>query len=350
MQHYLTKWEFYILFVQLRRFQNISVSMDIFKLHLYKQLGILRKQAFFHLCPQVTIEEIRQNFLAKTVKNIRPVESKVMNIYFQDRKGLNVWLKEYLTDYKEDRLHSRRELFCCYEQSMQRTLALLKTYSNINSKKVLLKPEIDDGSGCAIRANTRTRLYEDILILMQGGYISVDDIFLDNSKVLTSLQNYSDSPSFSLRLSFLMPIEKIEQALLQQPAYLGIRITEHNEVFFRDQKLEIASSAHLQITLLKFLCDNHGHSVTREAVYEALHFTSKSKKAPKHHNLYEDDFDERTGTRKKGPKSGIKKRYQDRLKNLIRQVLSKFPPKSIEIINTANEGVFLKLGKTEVSQ
>lgn len=92
---------------------------------------------------------------------------------------------------------------------------------------------------------------------------------------------------------------------------------------------------------MRFLIDRKGVPVSREAVYKELGYTSKTKKAPKNEMCLARD--------KKGPKSGVKKRYQDRLKKLIEPIMSKLP-KGLEIINTAKEGVFLKSGKTEVSQ
>lgn len=373
--HYLTKWELYILFVELLRFQNISFSSEVYTSQVRRNLRTLASQPFFHT------NQVSNNKIASDV-----------SVYFQDRKTFSGWLSGYLSMYRKDELHRRREIFCSADNSMKRTLQLLQAYQQINSKKALIKSEMDDGTGEVIKANTKARLYEDILMLAQEGKIAIDDVFLDDSSTLRKLTGAE--PKFSLRISFLKPIEVIEEKkpepvspiinvsvpvsvsvpvtpLISVPAapvstsptldvantqqststnaYLGISIDENKDVYFKGKKLGFSSSAKLQLKLLELLIVQKGKMLTRKKVYDHLHFTSKSKKANKNRGITDNDYSyQREGRR--GPKSNPAQRYRERLKNLVKQIVSKFPVGSIEIINTDRDGVFIKQGKTEVSQ
>lgn len=389
MKHYLTKWEFYILFVELMRFQSISFSQEVYTFHIHRNLSTLRGLPFFCLSPQLSKEVLDKISRSKSFHGTPLEHNSVINIYFHDRKCFSDWLDWYLNAYRNDELHSRRELFCSSENSMKRTMQLLRKYQQINSKKALLKAEIDDGDGGFIKTNTKSRLYEDILILAQEGKISIDDVFLDNSAVLREyMGEESDNPSFSLRISFLQHLEPEEEQVFQMPdsahkpflspvhisvpvsvavsvptakptrmptlepaveqekekkSFLDIFIDENQDVYFKGKKLAFSSSAKAQIGLLKLLVSQKGKMVTRAAVYKELGYTSKSRKRNKYCDIMDDE-------NKRGPKSNIQQRYRERLKNLIKQIIGKFPAGSIEIVNTDKDGVFIKPGKTEVSQ
>lgn len=381
MKHYLTKWEFYVLFVELKRFQNISFSKEVYIFHIHRNLSTLRSLPFFCLCPQLSKEVLDKISRSKSFRGTPLEHNSVINICFHDRKCFSAWLELYLNAYRNDKLHSRRELFCSSENSMKQTMQLLRKYQQINSKKALLKAEIDDGAGGFIKTNTKSRLYEDILILAQEGKISIDDVFLDNSAILREyMGEESANPSFSLRISFLQHLEPEKEQVSQMPAsapkpvlapihvsvptaeptrmptlepaveqekekksFWDILIDENQDVYFKGKKLAFSSSAKAQVGLLKLLVSQKGNMMTREAVYKALGYTSKSRKRNKYRDIMDDE-------NKRGPKSNIKQRYRERLKNLIKQIIGKFPAGSIEIVNTDRDGVFIKLGKTEVSQ
>lgn len=210
MQHYLTKWELYVLFVEYLRFRAVSFSPAVY-FKVRSQLTTLRKQPFFQTHPNIAEDEFKQILRRKNAEEIISKRSynKRFNVYFHNRKIFTQWLEDYLIDYKADRLHTRRELFSTYRQSMRRTLDLLRAYANINEKIIKLKPEIDDGEGNVLRTNTRTRLYEDILFMIQHKYLSLDDVILLNTNVLIDTES-KEEPVFSIHLTFLKPIEEIE--------------------------------------------------------------------------------------------------------------------------------------------
>ncbi len=208
MQHYLTKWELYVLFVEYLRFQQVNFSPAVYCFKARRQLATLREQSFFNTNPIITKEELKKISRTKNFKGTS-LERGNVGVYFKDRKAFAQWLEDYLVDYKADRLHTRRELFSTYRQSMRHTLDLLRSYSNINEKRIKLEPEIDDGEGNILRTNTRTRLYEDILFMIQHEYLSLNDVILLNTNVLTDMES-KETPVFSTHLTFLKPIDEIE--------------------------------------------------------------------------------------------------------------------------------------------
>ena len=212
MQHYLTKWELYILFKEYLRFQQIEFSPAVYCFKVRRQLDTLRKQPFFKTYPDVTEEVFKKILRTKNADIIRDKSHcRHFGVYFHNIKILRSWLEDYLIDYKADKLHSRRELFCTYRQSMRHTLDLLRNYFNINEKIITLKPEMEDGEGKILRVNTRTRLYEDILFMIQYGCLSLNDVFLQNTKVLIDTDNKDEVPIFSIKLRFLKTMDEIEQ-------------------------------------------------------------------------------------------------------------------------------------------
>ena len=225
MQHYLTKWELYVLFVEYLRFQQVNFSPAIYCFKVRRQLATLREQSFFNTNPIITKEELEQISRTKNFKGTS-LERGNVGIYFKDRKVFTQWLESYLTAYQTDELHSRREQFCSHEQSMCHTLDLLKQYAKINSKKILLKDTLNDMAGNTIRANERVRLYEDILVLVQKECLTVDDIILNNPQILTDIGSKEETPLFSLRLTFLKRIGEIESFLRSTPVYTNLPAEE----------------------------------------------------------------------------------------------------------------------------
>lgn len=376
MQHYLTKWELYVLFVEYLRFQQIPFSPAVYCFKARRQLATLREQPFFNTNPDTTKEEFEKISRTKKFKGTS-LEHSNLGVYFRDRKIFTQWLESYLTAYQTDELHSRREQFCSHEQSMRHTLDLLKQYAKINSKKILLKDTLNDMAGNSIQASERVRLYEDILVLVQKKYLSVDDVILNNTKILIDTECKDDFPLFSLRLTFLKPIEEIEsflrstsvyanlpaeeqpkaenvnsQEILQEikslkeqinpqnnddedgpNSYLGLRI-EDEEIYYKDkpEPLKFRPKSK-EIKLVSFLIERKGKPVSQKRTIRRLGLTHKQNKEGT--EAYRDE-------RKSVSKKSARERNSDKLRHIIRVVSSKLSEVNLTIIKTDEDCIILK--------
>lgn len=377
MQHYLTKWELYILFVEYLRFQQVSFSPTVYCFKARRQLATLREQPFFNTNPDTTKEEFEKISRTKNFKGTS-LERGNVGVYFKDRKIFTQWLDDLLAAYQTDELHSRREQFCSHEQSMRHTLDLLKQYAKINSKKILLKDTLNDMAGNTIRANERVRLYEDILVLVQKECLTVDDIILNNPKILTDIGSKEETPLFSLRLTFLKPIEEIESFLRSTPAYtnlpaeeqpkaenvdtqkileklnalevktdsqsddgedepnsyLGLRI-ENKKIYYEDKTIPLPfREGSKEMKLLKHLIKQKTKPSHRDDLMDMLGLTAKKKKRKKF-NMYDNDTI-------RGPKSNIRKRNLDKLRHIIKVVSNKLSDVKLKIIKTEKRCILLQ--------
>lgn len=376
MQHYLTKWELYVLFVEYLRFQQIPFSPAVYCFKARRQLATLREQPFFNTNPDTTKEEFEKISRTKKFKGTS-LEHSNLGVYFRDRKIFTQWLESYLTAYQTDELHSRREQFCSHEQSMRHTLDLLKQYAKINSKKILLKDTLNDMAGNTIQTSERVRLYEDILVLVQKECLSVDDVILNNTKILIDTECKDDSPSFSLRLTFLKPIEEIESFLRSTPvyanlpaeeqpkaenvdtqkileklnalevkadfqsddgedgpnSYLGLRI-EDEEIYYKDkpEPLKFRPKSK-EMKLVSFLIKRQGRPASQKKLIKTVGLTSRSNK--KGNDIYGNE-------EKRGPKPKSDKRIADKLRHIISVVSKKLSDVNLTIIKTDEGCIILK--------
>ena len=380
MQHYLTKWELYVLFVEYLRFQQIPFSPAVYCFKARRQLATLQEQLFFQTNPDITGEEFKKIARLKNAELIvKRSHNRRFNVYFHNRKLLRSWLADYLANYRADKLHSRRELFSTYRQSMRRTLDLLREYANINEKRIILKPEIEDGGGKVLRADTRTRLYEDILFMIQHEYLALDDVILHNTKVLLDIENKDEVPSFSLRLTFLKPIEEIEkllrddigythspaeikpkednidtQKILQKlnaleiqakpqnedeeddpNSYLGLRI-ENKKIYYKDDAKPLQfREGSKEMKLVKHLIKQKEKPSHRDDLMDVLGLTAKKNKRKKKFNMYDNDTI-------RGPQPNIRKRNLDKLRKLIKVVSDKLSDVKLTIIKTEKRCILLQ--------
>ena len=380
MQHYLTKWELYVLFVEYLRFQQVSFSPAVYCFKARRQLATLREQPFFQTNPNIAEDEFKQILREKNAEEIilKRSHNKHFNVYFHNRKIFIQWLNCLLFAYQADELHSRREQFCSHERSMRHTLDLLKQYAKINSKKILLKDTLNDMAGNSIQASERVRLYEDILVLVQKKYLSVDDVILNNTKILIDTECKDDSPSFSLRLTFLKPIEEIESFLRSTPvyanlpaeeqpkaenvdtqkileklnalevkadfqsddgedepnSYLGLRI-ENKKIYYEDKTIPLPfREGSKEMKLLKHLIKQKTKPSHRDDLMDVLGLTAKKKKRKKF-NMYDNDTI-------RGPKSNIRKRNLDKLRHIIKVVSNKLSDVKLKIIKTEKRCILLQ--------
>ncbi|WP_428059587.1 hypothetical protein [Candidatus Avelusimicrobium faecicola] len=377
MQHYLTKWELYVLFVEYLRFQQVNFSPAVYCFKVRRQLATLREQPFFNTNPDTTKEEFEKISRIKKFKGTS-LEHSNLGVYFRDRKIFAQWLESYLTAYQTDELHSRREQFCSHEQSMCHTLDLLKQYAKINSKKILLKDTLNDMAGNTIRANERVRLYEDILVLVQKECLTVDDVILNNPKILTDIGSKEETPLFSLRLTFLKPIEEIESFLRTTPVYTNLpaeeqpktenidtkKILEKLNVLevkanFRNDDSEDDSNSYLglrmenkkiyyenktiplpfregskEMKLVKYLIKQKTKPSHRDDLMDVIGLTAKKKKRKKF-NMYDNDTT-------RGPQPNIRKRNLDKLRHIITVVSNKLSDVKLTIIKTEKRCILLQ--------
>ena len=377
MQHYLTKWELYVLFVEYLRFQQVNFSPAVYCFKVRRQLATLREQPFFNTNPDTTKEEFEKISRIKKFKGTS-LEHSILGVYFRDRKIFAQWLESYLTAYQTDELHSRREQFCSHEQSMCHTLDLLKQYAKINSKKILLKDTLNDMAGNTIRANERVRLYEDILVLVQKECLTVDDVILNNPKILTDIGSKEETPLFSLRLTFLKPIEEIESFLRTTPVYTNLpaeeqpktenidtkKILEKLNVLevkanFRNDDSEDDSNSYLglrmenkkiyyenktiplpfregskEMKLVKYLIKQKTKPSHRDDLMDVIGLTAKKKKRKKF-NMYDNDTT-------RGPQPNIRKRNLDKLRHIITVVSNKLSDVKLTIIKTEKRCILLQ--------
>lgn len=259
----------------------------------------------------------------------------------RDRTKLEHFVEIYLKMYQTDMLRAPTYTYYSYTNSMRATLKLLREYANINEKVFNIIPKFKDGER-VLQVNKATRMQEDLLILARKGFIKLDSIkMIHVPALLADLEKEGIFP-VSIAISFLTTVDYMEKMLSTSQSYLGLSVSDDNEVYFEGKRIsQFTSNAKKQIGLLRLLIAMQGVPVSKETVYKELKYTSKTKKAPKNEMCLDRD--------KKGPKSGVKKRYQERLKKLIKPIVSKLP-ESLKIMNTAKEGVWLQLGETEVSQ
>ena len=378
MQHYLTKWELYVLFVEYLRFQQVNFSPAVYCFKVRRQLATLREQPFFNTNPDTTKEEFEKISRTKKFKGTS-LERGNVGVYFKDRKVFTQWLDGLLAAYQTDELHSRREQFCSHEQSMRHTLDLLKQYAKINSKKILLKDTLNDMAGNTIRANERVRLYEDILVLVQKECLTVDDIILNNPKILTDIGSKEEMPLFSLRLTFLKPIEEIEPLLRhyityanlpvaeEQPkaenidtqkileklnvlevkanfknddvgedsnSYLGLSI-ENKKIYYENKTIPLPfREGSKEMKLVKYLIKQKTKPSHRDDLMDVIGLTAKKKKCKKF-NMYDNDTT-------RGPQPNIRKRNLDKLRHIITVVSNKLSDVKLTIIKTEKRCILLQ--------
>lgn len=377
MQHYLTKWELYVLFVEYLRFQQVNFAPAVYCFKARRQLATLREQPFFNTNPETTKEEFEKISRTKKFKGTS-LEHSNLGVYFRDRKIFTQWLESYLTAYQTDELHSRREQFCSHEQSMRHTLDLLKQYAKINSKKILLKDTLNDMAGNTIQTSERVRLYEDILVLVQKECLSVDDVILNNTKILIDTECKDDSPLFSLRLTFLKPIEEIESFLRSTPvyanlpaeeqpkaenvdtqkileklnalevkadsqsddgedepnSYLGLRI-ENKKIYYEDKTIPLPfREGSKEMKLVKYLIKQKTKPSHRDDLMDVIGLTAKKKKRKKF-NMYDNDTT-------RGPQPNIRKRNLDKLRHIITVVSNKLSDVKLTIIKTEKRCILLQ--------
>lgn len=369
----------YVLFVEYARFQQISFSPAVYCFKARRQLDTLRKQPFFQTNPTTTKEEFEKISRSKNFKGTS-LEHSNLGVYFKDRNAFTQWLEDYLIAYQADELHSRREQFCSHEQSMRYTLDLLKQYAKINSKKILLKDTLNDMAGNTIQASERVRLYEDILVLVQKECLSVTDVILNNTKILIDTECKDVPPSFSLRLTFLKPIEEIESFLRNTPvyanlpteeqpkaenvdtqkileklnalevkansqsndgeddsnSYLGLRI-ENKKIYYEDKTIPLPFRENSkEMKLITHLIKQKQKPSHRDDLMDVVGFTSKKnkKKRKKKNNMYYKDNN-------CGPQPNVRERNLDKLRHIIGVVSDKLSEVNLTIIKTEKRCILL---------
>lgn len=278
------------------------------------------------------------------------ITEKAIRIWYKEKDVFLDFVGRYLRAYEKgafDGTYNSKHYSC--KQSLRKTIELLKSYYNLHGNKFTIKPEWEDIDGKSLEIDPRTRIKEDLLLLENKKLLAISRVTVDDFEGwciprIVMIKNMH----IRTQIELLKPIEEIEKEIFetkQEKGLVGLVVNEENEVFYDGKKIkEFSSSAKQQIELLKFLISKKGVAVTRDAVFDALGFTSKAKRAPKGTSPME-----KFAGVKRGTKAGVNQRYKDRLKDLIKQVHAKLPPESIVIKNTSKEGVFIEKWSTKVS-
>ncbi|ACC97789.1 hypothetical protein Emin_0227 [Elusimicrobium minutum Pei191] len=320
------------------------------------------KRYLYHmLATRLLSVTVATQFVAKTYAELEkykkeggPTE-KIVHIWYKDKYYFMDFLDRYLRAYEKgvfDGEYNSKNYST--KLSLRATVNLLKAYSKVHGSKFTLRPEWEDIDGKLLKVDPRSRVMTDLLLLENKRLISISRVSADDFEEWCKPRIVMvKDMKIRANIELLKPIEEIEKEIFEVKAekgFLGLVVNEENEVFYNGTKIKaFSSSAEQQIGLLKLLISKKGVAATREAVYSALGYTMKSKKAPKRHNEYDDGYDEIEGTYKRGPKINKREAFRDRLKKLIKEVQSKLPDGSVIIKNTEKEGVFIVSGETKVS-
>ena len=296
----------------------------------------------------------------------------------KDREALSKWLADYIEHYRNGKIIGRGTPALGYIKSLQTTLNLLHTYEENNGTSAYIRKEIDDGFGNVIRANSRSRLFEDLFVLGQEEFVSFSDIeyaygTLSNDtaatdidklrnnraiilsltvlfnrdvnsmreKLLPNVKNEAESPS-----SVALPAQIDEQhktASAELPnddednpdAYLGLRIADNKQIYFGEILLPFKRDTQ-EIKLIKYLIRRKEKPSYRDNIIEeVLKYKNNAKETPKYPIK---------GMRgiKRGPKKGFNRRKRDRFRKLVQEVSKKLAAVNLMIDTSEKRCVKIK--------
>ncbi len=285
-------------------------------------------------------------------------EAVGISVRCRNREQLSKWTATYIEHYKQGKIIGRGTFAFGYQKSIRETLKLLHTYEENNGTSAYIRREIDDGSGNLIRANNRSRLFEDLFILGKQEFISFSDIeyaygSLSSAKAATDIENLRNNRAIILSLSILFnrdvnsmwkkllpdivklktsvpiqvqPVVKpdlfpsnngLPSAEEDNPdAYLGLRIVDNKQIYFGDKLLPFKKNTK-EITLIKYLIRCQDKPAYRDNIIDdVLKYKNNAKETPKYPV-------NRVQGLKRGPKKGFNRRKRDRFRKLVQEVSEK---------------------------
>ena len=306
-------------------------------------------------------------------------EAVGINVSCRDREALSKWLADYIEHYKNGKIIGRGTPALGYIKSIQTTLNLLHTYEENNETSAYIRREIDDGFGNLIRANSRSRLFEDLFVLGQEEFISFSDIeyaygTLSNDTAATDIDKLRNNRAIILSLTVLfnkdvnsmwekllpnvkneaespssVPLspqtdERHKTANADLPnddednldAYLGLRIEDNKQIYFGEMLLPFKGGTK-EIKLIKYLIRRKEKPSYRDNIIEdVLKYKNEEKHAPKYQR-------NRILGIKRGPKKGFNRRKRDRFRKLVQEVIKKLAKTNVTIDTSEKRCIKLKI-------
>lgn len=212
MEHpYLTDWELYIVFCNYYKIQKIEVKLVLYFALLRKNLLPTWSKLSFadtslNIAPSVLRlpAGVSPEYRDKVTKP-RPYKT----FFFKSHTPFRQWLQEYVNKYQEGLLNSRKE-FQSNANSLQNTATFLRKlnmkdgpeYFTVDSQTISqITKSLPDGA--------ISHPYEDILVLLQEGYLNLNDVTLENSNILTEKFTEKSIPRFTLNLTVLKPFSSL---------------------------------------------------------------------------------------------------------------------------------------------
>lgn len=171
-------------------------------------------------------------------------EPATVTFILTDRMKMNAFVDKYLQEYQKDALVIPTECtYYSYKNSISETLKILRGYSQINNKECTIRPIFQDGDR-QLKVNQKTRFYEDLLLLHRKGFIELGHVSKDLFPSNTPVREQLKTLSLSIHLRFLTSVDYMEKMLTTSQSYLGLSVSEDNEVYFEGKRiLQFTSSA-----------------------------------------------------------------------------------------------------------
>ena len=206
---YLTDWEFYIVFCNYYKPQEIELKFNVYEnLKKYNQLPSLYILPFFNISSHV------HHTTPQPVNDSYWEGIPYKQLSFKSNTAFKQWLKEYLLAYRQNLLQSTKK-YEKYTSSLEQTATFLRrtaigTKSDIVTFTSQVVQQVNSISG-----RKPIRFYEDLLVLLQEEYIQIVDVRLENSNILEDKFQKGTVPLFTLDLTFLKPLRERDIAILQ---------------------------------------------------------------------------------------------------------------------------------------
>lgn len=215
MNHpYLTDWELYIVFCNYYKPQYIELKFNVYEA-LLRNNQLLSLYGLPFLETSLNVHRNTPHPTDGSRWNGIPFKQLIFKSHVLSRQ----WLQEYIDKYRHNLLGNESKYETC-AVSLKNTANFIQKLAR-NSRK-------DDFSidSHAIHqltetssTSTSTRPYEDILVLLQNEYLSLNDIKLENSNILEDKFQEDSFPHFILKLTLLKPLRERDIAILSNTSF-----------------------------------------------------------------------------------------------------------------------------------
>lgn len=144
-----------------------------------------------------------------------------INASCKDREELSNWVADYIKHYRNTKIRATGLLAFRYSKSMHATLNLLDQYEDEFGENIVLSREVDDGNGNILKANDKSRLFEDLFVLGQKGFINFTNLEyayaipqINQARTdVESIRNSKQQLTISLSILLKEPIRDVENKL-----------------------------------------------------------------------------------------------------------------------------------------